>query len=415
MSYLLWLRCPGCGRRFDRSEMAYECPDCGGILESAYDLERISEIEKDLMEGKREAQSIWRYSEFLPVPREDAVSLGEGTTPTIASRGVSSERGLEHLFFKNETTNPSFSFKDRGSSVMVSHAKASGEPQVMIDSSGNAASSLSAYAAKAGLSCYIFTPAHASPGKIVQSSFYGAQVIKVDGSRHDAYRAAMDIKERLEWYYCGHVNPFLTDGTKTISHEIAEHFNWDPPDWVAYPVGSGGGLYGCWKGFEELQEIGWVDRTPGLVCVQPEGCNPISRAFERGANRVTPVERAETVAEGLSIIEPERGDAVLKVIRSSGGLAASVSDEEILDASKMLGRLEGLFVEPSSSTALAGILKLKAEGRIDPGDMVVCVLTGSGLKTIETYGKIVKEPMTVKPTSEDYERLASKLSQGRPG
>lgn len=405
------LRCPGCGGEVRGFE--YTCPRCGSGLEAQYDLEAAKGRLSRASLGSRRVWSMWRYAELLPPKPENIVSLGEGFTPLIRSERIGNSLGLGNLMLKLDFLNPTGSFKDRGASVMISMAKELGFKEAALDSSGNAASSISAYSAKAGIECFIFVPEYASEGKLIQSSAYGAKAFRIKGTRGDAYKAANYARRRFGWYYCGfQTNAFAIEGPKTIAFEVLEQLDWDVPDWIVFPVGTGSGLLGLYKGFREMEALGLVDRSPALVCVQPEGCCPISGALRRGSDEIGPIDRPETVAEGLMIGAPLNGHRVIEAVRDTGGFGEIVSDAEILRAGAELASLEGLFVEPSAAASLAGAKKLVEEGAVDPGDAIVCVLTGSGLKTKTPYGDLSKIP-TLAPIEEELESAIKRVGLGR--
>lgn len=402
--YATSLKCLDCGREHGLDEVVYTCPHCGGLLDVDYDYDRMGEEidRKDL--GTRRAHSIWRYSEFLPIDAGHAITLGEGFTPLAKAEALGRSTGLRNLYLKLDFACPTGSFKDRGSSMMISKAKQIDVDTVAIDSSGNAAASIAGYSAKAGLRCYVFAPSYASAAKLVQSLAYGATVFAVEGSRGDTYETARAAYQRFGWYYCGfQTNPYATEGVKTVAYEICEQFGWIPPDRIVIPVGTGGNLVGCWKGLKELHELGWIPRLPSLVCVQSEGCAPISRAHRSGSKNIFPVERPRTVAEGLMITHPLKGKLVLKALSESGGVAETVGDEEILQAGRLLASREGVFVEPSAAVSVAGVVKLADSGSISEDETVVCVLTGSGLKTRDVYSEMVGRPVAIKPGMDDLE------------
>ena len=402
-----WLFCEECGRKLPIDNNVYRCPSCSGILQIGHDYSKAHEIVSRKLFQSRSQFSMWRYQELLPVASNNVVSLGEGFTPLILANRLGKNLGMRHLFLKLEYVCPTGSFKDRGSSLLLSKAREVKAATVAIDSSGNAAASLAAYSAKAGIPCYVFAPAYASIGKLTQAIANGANVVKVEGTRRDTFEAANMAIVKYGWYYCGfQVNPFASEGSKTIGYEVCEQNGWQPLDHLVFPVGTGSGLIGCWKGLKESHELGLVESTPSMVCVQPEGCSPIAKAFKQG-REITPVERAQTIAEGLMIAQPLKGKSVLSALKESHGLAETVSDEEIMSAAKLLAKLEGVFVEPSSAASVAGIIKLVAMGKIGRDQKVACVLTGSGLKTLETYSGAFPEPLTIKPTQEEIEKIAT--------
>jgi len=341
---------------------------------------------------RRRLRTLWRFSELLPVDPGKAISLGEGGTP-ISQLTVEGDQ----LLLKLDFLTPTGSFKDRGSTILISRAKSIGKASVSIDSSGNAAASLSAYAAYAGLKCYVFTPSSASPAKLIQSRATGARVVKVEGSRHDVYGMAKLMSESRGAYYCGfQSNPYALEGMKTIAYEIWEDLAFGAPDWIVLPVGAGNSLLGCWKGFGELARMGFLDKVPRLACVQPECCCPIVDAFDSGRSDVEPSpDEARTVAEGLRIRAPLRGKLILRSLRETRGVACRVTDQEILDAGRLLARA-GIFVEPSAAAAMAGARSLLHRHLLEPGNTVIVYLTGSGLKSPEAYGAV--EPITLRAT-----------------
>jgi threonine synthase len=353
--------------------------------------------------NKSRMKGLWRYSKALPVHEESIVSLGEGLTPILPTRKLGK---ATNLTVKLDYVTPTSSFKDRGSTVAVSKANELRASSVAIDSTGNAAASISAYAAKAGIHCYAFIPSHTEPEKVVQVSATGATVIKVKGTRQDAHDVVEVAYRRFGSFYCGFmVSPYTIEGTKTIAYEICEQLNWTPPDWIIFPVGTGSGIIGCYKGLSELIKLGWINRMPKLVCVQAEGCAPIAGAYKNNASDIIPVNAPTTVAEGLAVGAPPKGRLVLGALRESKGLAEVVNDTEILETAKALASKEGLFVEVSAATSVAGAMKLMQLGVIDKADTVVCELTGTGLKSPQEYAKMAQEPLEIQPNIESLLKL----------
>jgi threonine synthase len=354
---------------------------------------------------------MWRYSEFLPIEPNRAVTLGEGYTPLIQAKNISRLIGIKDLYLKLEFNSPTGSFKDRGASMLLSKAVDIGTRTVAIDSSGNAASSVAAYSAKASLDCHVFTPSYASIGKLVQAGMYNARVFRIKGTRKDALDIAVKASGELGWYYCGfQTNPFASEGMKTIAFEVCEQMEWNAPDRIVFPVGTGSGLVGCWMGLRTLRELGWIERMSSVDCIQPEGCAPIARAHKRGSKEIEVVEHPKTVAEGLMIGHPLKGKLVLRALGETDGVATIVSDDEILEAAGLLARSEGLFVEPSSAASIAGLRRSIAEGRISSDERTVCILTGSGLKTVETYSGFAKPPPEISPSMEELRRILDKAA-----
>jgi len=399
------LKCLQCGREFDLSEIAYQCTMCGSPLEVKYNLKLIAERMSPSDLNNRKIYNMWRYSEFLPVDPDQAVTLGEGFTPLVKAEGISKLMGVKNLYLKLDFISPTGSFKDRGSSLLVSKAIDVSSTTIAIDSSGNAAASIAAYSAKAGLHCYVFTPSYASIGKLIQAGMYGAEVIKVDGTRRDVFEVTTKACKELGWYYCGfQTNPFASEGMKTIAFEICEQMRWNPPERIVFPVGTGSGIIGCWMALRLLKELGWIERLPSLVCVQPNGCAPIVRAHQQGSEEIEVVDKPRTVAEGLMIGHPVKGKTVLRALNETNGLAASVSDVEIVEAAKWLAKSEGSFVEPSAAASIAGLRRLIEEGEISPEERIVCILTGTGLKTVDAYSSLVRGLPQISPSMEDVRR-----------
>jgi threonine synthase len=382
------LVCTQCGKVFGPRERVVTCSECGSLLDVRVDLQQVG---RGLSRGAlaQRGHSIWRYRELLPVQRADnAVTLGEGWTPLVKAGAYAARLGLRNLYLKLDYLNPTGSFKDRGSAVLVSKAKELGVESVIDDSSGNAGSSIAAYCAAAGMTCSIYVPAGVPLGKTVQMSMYGASIVRVNGPRERVVQAARRVSEEQDAYYVQHgANAFFLEGNKTVAYEIAEQLNWLVPDHVVLPVGGGTLFVAAWRGFRELVGLGLTERTPRLHGVQSSACMPIVEAYERGLGDVEPVREGDTVAGGVRIGNPARGRQVLDAIRSSGGSALAVSDEELLCHQRALAEMNGIFAEPTSCAPLAGLSKLYARGDITACDTVVVSLTGFGLKDVETASK----------------------------
>ena len=399
------MKCTKCGTEHPLSEAVPVCSVCHGLLDVQYDYNRMQE-KFQKQELKDSYLGLWRYAEALPVEQRFVVSLGEGFTPLLLAKRLGDNM---NLMLKLDHLNPSGSFKDRGSTVSISKANELGKREVAIDSTGNAAASLSAYAARSNMKCFVFIPSYTEAEKVVQISSTGATVVSVKGTRQDVHDLIEVAYRKFGWYYCGFmVNPYAVEGTKTIAYEICEQLHWNPPDWIVFPVGTGSGIIGCYKGFKEMTRIGWVTKIPRLVCIQPEACAPIAQAFLEGKAEIVPVQRPKTVAEGLAVGNPPKGGLVLEAIRNSDGLARTVGDDEILEASRRLIAREGQFVEVSAAASVAGALKLIDEGVIDRNEKVVCELTGTGLKSIKEYEKMAPSPYTVDPSLGSLEEALRK-------
>jgi threonine synthase len=360
------LRCSTCQRTYPVHTQEWRC-ECGGIFE----LEGTPPFSRRAIQS--DVTTLWRYRAMLPIQgEEDIVSLGEGFTPLVPVRIY----GLPVLC-KLEFLAPTGSFKDRGATVLVSLLRGMGVTEVVEDSSGNAAASLAAYCARAGIRARIFVPAHASPAKLAQIAVYGAEVVPVEGPRENSALAAQEAAKKA--YYASHnYSPFFVEGTKTFAYEVWEHLGETAPHNLVLPVGNGSLLMGTYRGFTELQTAGLLERMPRLLAVQSRACAPLYEGYRQGLEDPQPISAGETIAEGIRIAQPSRGRQVLRAIRETGGTIVAVDDGEIQDAQAMLARL-GLYVEPTSATAAAALRKL--DKMIAPDEVTVVPLTGSGLKS----------------------------------
>lgn len=350
----------------------------------------------------RQTKNYWRYFELLPIAdRNNIVSLDAGLTPLQhADRIGTTLGGLRSLFIKNDSVNPTFSFKDRPAGIAVSRAKEIKLKAVGCASTGNLASATAAHAAKAGLPCYIFAPSDIEKVKIFQALSYGAEFVAVDGTYDDANRVASVVGDAKG---IGIVNinmrPFYVEGSKTLAYEVAEQLNWEVPDNLIIPVGSGAMLNAICKGFEELYEIGLLDDISRLkiTAAQPHGCSPIVDAFKRRSDEVIPIEKPETIAKSLAIGDPGDGRYVLKRLQQYRGSAEEATDEEIIDGIMMLAKTEGIFTEPAGGVSIAVLRKMVEEGKIDKDEKVVCYITGNGLKATEAIVDVLPKLNAVKP------------------
>lgn len=364
--------CRDCGLDFDVHVPRWRC-DCGGLL----DLDFSPQLDPDRLAGR--PATLWRYREALPVPDGVELTLGEGFTPMLPV-----EIGGREVLVKQEQLSPTGSYKDRGAAVMMAMAAHIGVTSVVEDSSGNAGCAVSAFAAKAGIHCRIFVPADNSPGKLGQIELYGAELTPVPGSREDTAAACMAAAS--DCYYASHVfNPYFFHGTKTFAFEVAEQLGWKAPDAVVLPAGNGTLLLGAHIGFAELLGLGLIERMPRLVAVQSAHCAPLRAAFEAGAETVSPASPEPTLAEGIAIGLPRRGEQMLRAVRETGGTCLAVSEEAILAAFRDMGR-KGFCIEPTSAAVVAGTAEyVRAVGR---DEVVVTMFTGHGLKVGEKLHKL---------------------------
>lgn len=361
--------CSSCDTRYPLDTREWVCRKCGGLFEIA-DMPRFDPAQIDASNA-----TLWRYRAFLPLSgTASLVSMGEGFTPLVETR-------LDDLALlsKLDFLMPTGSFKDRGTTVLVSALKSFGIPRVVEDSSGNAAASLSAYAARAGIAAEIFVPAHASPAKLAQIEIYGARLSKIEGPRENAARAVQEAARHGDAYYASHYyNPFALAGMKTTAWEIWEQLGRRSPAAVIAPVGHGTNLIGFARGFQDLRAVGLIAQMPRLYAAQAANVAPLAVAYERGLDDAPATEPARTVAEGIAINKPVRGKEILRAIKETDGAVIAVSEEGIVRARNDLARV-GLYVEPTSATAVAALRKLR--GQIGAYDVVVVTLTGSGLKS----------------------------------
>jgi threonine synthase len=361
------LTCIKCGVDYSLDEPVWQCT-CGGVLEiqftPSFSLDKI----------KERKPTLWRYREAIPINDDiNIVSLDEGFTPLLPV-----EIGGQEILVKQEQLCPTGSFKDRGTTVLVSKIKELGMDKVIEDSSGNAGSSLAAYAARAGIQATIFAPAHASPGKLVQMQMYGAEVNKIPGPREATRDAALEAAKKT--FYASHAwSPYYQQGTKTFGYEVCEQLGWEVPDTFILCVGGGSLFMGAYMGCKELKEAGIVDRIPKMVAVQAENCAPLYAAFKQKSDRIPKIEKQDTIAEGISIAEPVRGLQILKIVNETGGEVLAVSESEIVEALKETTN-KGFYIEPTSAVAMAGVKKyLKNRMR---KERIGSAFTGHGLKAM---------------------------------
>ncbi len=413
LSFVTKLKCARCGREHPPETKICMCPSKDdGRLDIYYDYTTLAEkVTKKTLAGR--LPGVWKYWELLPIQdKRSIVTLGEGGTPLIKATNLAKKIGLKTLFLKDETRNPTGSFKDRSMTVGASKALEFDARVVAIASSGNAAASLAAYSAKAGLKCYAFVLESAPIAKIAQIHLYGAEVVRVkevEKGVDPTVQMLRMVVERYGWYPCpsfGPFNPYQVEGSKTLSFEITEQLNWNAPDWVVIPVGSACLFTGVWKGFRDYCTLDLINTIPKLAAVQASGCAPLVRAFKQGKDpfEIEPWEHPDTVAGGLADVYPWDGDAALSALKETGGSAKAVSDQAILEAQKLLASTEGIFAEPSGVASLAGLIGLVDEGVVDADELVVVLITGSGLKDPQVVVRRFKEVPIIKPSIEEFEK-----------
>ena len=384
VDFVTGLRCRECQRAFP-AEALHVCDYCFGPLEVAYDYERIaaSISRESIAAGPR---SIWRYRDLLPVDDATPVDLGAGFTPLVRADRLAAELGLGELWIKDDTANPTGSFKDRVVSVALTKARQLGFKVAACASTGNLANSVAAHAARAGMDSVVLIPHDLETAKVTMTAVYGGTVIAVEGNYDDVNRLCAELtSERPSWAFVNvNVRTYYAEGSKTLAFEIAEQLGWQAPDHVVVPIGSGSQLTKVAKGFAELGKVGLLPEEPAVRVsgAQAEGCSPVATAFLEGSDAIRPV-KPKTIAKSLAIGNPADGWYALDVVRRSGGSCATVNDAEIIDAIGLLARTEGIFAETAGGVTIATLCKLAASGAIRPDERVVALVTGHGLKTVE--------------------------------
>ena len=404
MDFVTGLRCRECARTYP-AEALHVCDFCFGPLEVDYDYERLAAT------VTREAiaagpQTIWRYAPLLPVDDPAPIDLGVGCTPLVRAERLGAELGLPDLWLKNDTTNPTGSFKDRVVSVALTKARQLGFKVAACASTGNLANSVAAHAARAGMVSVVFIPHDLETAKVVTTAVYGGNVVAVEGTYDDVNRLCAELtSEHPSWAFVNvNVRTFYAEGSKTLAFEVAEQLGWRAPDHVVVPVASGSQLTKIRKGFTELYRVGLLDEEPHVRVsgAQAAGCSPVATAFAEGADAVRPV-KPSTIAKSLAIGNPADGWYALDAVRSTGGAFAAVTDDEVLEAIGLLARTEGIFAETAGGVTIASLAKLAAQGVVRPDERVVAYVTGHGLKTVEALTATVGPTATIAPTLQAFD------------
>ena len=387
-------KCVRCGKTYEAVPTLTNCT-CGGILDIVYDYGYIKSVLSKEKLAARENRYMWRYRELLPVEETTAdTPLRVGWSPLYEEDRLAKLLGLKKLWVKDDGQNPTASLKDRASAMAVAKAKEAGAEIIACSSTGNAASSLAGNAAAAGLKTFIFVPARAPKGKVAQLMTFGANVISVQGNYEETFELSKKAIDKWGWYNRNAaINPYLSEGKKTVSLEIAEQLGWKMPDYLAISVGDGCTIAGVWKGLKDLYAIGFIDKLPRLISAQAEGCHPINRAIAE--NKPWEPMEENTLADSIAVGVPRNADKALMAIRESNGIVVNVTDEEIMAAQKLLGTTCGVFGEPAGVTGTAGVKKLCEQGVLGANDTVVSVVTGNGLKDVANAIKFCGEPMSL--------------------
>ncbi|MCZ6873600.1 MAG: threonine synthase [bacterium] len=392
MSFLIDLECAACGERHDADILQNLCLHCAKPLLARYDLQAAGrQLSRDALAGRQ--PTLWRYREMLPV-RDSAyiISLGEGWTPLVQADRLGKRLGVDRLFIKDESLNPTGSFKARGLCLAVSRAKELGATALAIPSAGNAAGAMAAYAAKAGLPAHVFMPQDTPSAFIIECHAHGAQVGLIDGLITDCGQIVAERKATHGWFDVSTLKePYRIEGKKTMGYELAEQFGWSLPDVILYPAGGGTGLIGMWKAFAEMQALGWIGtQRPRMVAVQAAGCQPIVRAYEQGLDDAPEWENAHTLASGLRVPHAVGDFLMLQAIRESGGCAIAVPDEAMVDGVRQIGATEGIFAAPEGGAVLAALQVLLDDGWVERSERIVLFNTGSGHKYVDNLHSLAQ-------------------------
>jgi len=386
--FLSHLTCTSCGLRHEWKRLQNLCTACQKPLAATYDLEKIRHALTPESLASRREKSLWRFRELLPLPANtEPVALGEGGTPLLRAKRFGEKCGMENLWIKDESQNPTQTFKARGMSVAVSMAKYLGATKLAVPSAGNAGGALAAYASRAGLEAHIFMPCDTPRANIIECRELGAHVTLIDGLITDCGAEIARRKETEGWFEMSTLKePYRLEGKKTLGYELAEQLDWQLPDAILYPTGGGTGLIGMWMAFNEMEALGWIGRKrPRMFSVQASGCAPIVRAFENGEMFAPEFPNAQTIASGLRVPKAIGDFLMLNILRQSNGGAVAIDDEQMIRMTRELGSIEGLFVAPEGAACFAALTSLLEAKQIAPDEQVVIFNTGSGIKYLDCY------------------------------
>lgn len=409
MSYVKGLKCRECGRTYPKKAL-YVCEYCFGPLEVEYDYSKIRKIlSRDTIAGRE--KNLWRYRELLPLEEEPQSGLYSGFTPLVRADRLARRLGMEEIYIKDDSVNhPSFSFKDRVVAVAISRAQELEFDTVACASTGNLAHSVAAQAAGSELKRFIFIPADLEMGKVVGSLIYAPNLIAVEGNYDEVNRLCTEIANKYKWAFVNiNIRPYYAEGSKTYGFEVAEQLGWKTPEHIVVPVAGGSLISKIWKGLNEFRYLGLIEKLEThIYAAQPEGCCPVVRAIKEDSDIVKPV-KPETIAKSLAIGNPADGYYAVKTVKESGGWAESVTDEEIIEAIKLLAGTEGIFTEPAGGVTVATAKKLIEQGRIPRDESLLICVTGNGLKTQEAVSTSLGEGIRIKPTLKSFEETVTRL------
>ena len=413
MSFVTSLRCRECAREYP-IEPINVCDFCFGPLETVYDYDSIAKvISRERIAGG--PLSMWRYQDLLPVDGKDAVDINAGFTPLIKSKNLGSLLGLDNLYIKNDSVNPSYSFKDRVVSVAATKALEFGFDTLACASTGNLACAVAAHAARAGMKSVVFIPADLESGKVIGAAIYGPTVVAVNGSYDEVNRLCSEVADNYPWAFVNiNMRPYYAEGSKTLAYEVVEQLGWRLPQHTVVPSASGSLFTKIWKGFNELTSLGLLDGPVNtrMHLSQAEGCSPIVDAFKSEDDIVRPV-RPNTVAKSLAIGNPADGIYAIRILRESGGVAYAVPEEEVVEGMKLLAETEGIFTETAGGVVISALKYLAKSGAIKRDELTVAYITGNGLKTQEAVEDVVR-PLVITPSMSSFEQaLESVKDDGR--
>ncbi len=408
MSFASNLKCKECGRVYPL-EPSHVCEFCFGPLEVFYDYKALARV---LTRERIESgpPTMWRYADLLPCDAERAIDIGTGFTPLIRAANLGRALGLTRLYIKNDCQNPTWSFKDRVVSIATSVAREFEFDTLACASTGNLANSVSAHAARAGMKACVFIPADLEQGKIIGSAVYSPTLVAVDGSYDEVNRLCSELGDRYPWAFVNiNMRPYYAEGSKTLGYEVCEQLSWRAPDHCVVPLASGSLYTKIYKGIKELAWLGLVEWTGTRMSgVQALGCSPIAEAWRRQSYNIRP-QKPNTIAKSLAIGNPADGYHALKLLAQTGGAAAAVRDDEVIEGIKLLAETEGIFAETAGGVVIAGLRQLVRDGYVSTDEVVVAFITGAGLKTQEAVLPALAPALTIRPTIDSFETA---LAQG---